>query len=268
MAHKSVALFAQRGAFGTLEELNFSNCNPTIKTIELLFSGDRLRNCRTLDMHGTHRLSERPAWMTQYMQRLAQHEMNGLEELTLGQLDRGNLADALQSPSLNKLRSLKLLRSACDARDGIALAQPGISDSLCELSIEASILEDRFIAELCKPEFPNVLAISLKGHWDATSFLSTAAATHLVESGAFPNLRSLNLSFTNLRVSVLDAIANHSFPELRTLAVSGNRLSDKAVRSILHSKNLPRLTKLKMTNCTGLRDRPSLKLEYGPRIEV
>jgi uncharacterized protein (TIGR02996 family) len=267
---KGVNVFADSGAFDAVEYLNMGECDLTVKTIEILLRDGRLQNCRSLDLHGTRKLAERTEHLKQFILALAGHEsFQNLQELVLSDLLGRCLGHLAQSPQLCKLRSIELSRSVVSRDDGSALVNGTIHESLRELKLVASMIDDGFLDELSRGQFPNLLSLEFDGRWDMTASVHERALLKLIESEALPNLRSLNLDHANLTAATLDSIAKRSnFPELRVLSFNGNRASDQGMRDVLHSEYLPNLRKLSMTNVIGLGNRPKAKKEYGNRIEV
>lgn len=257
---------ADSGAFDQIEELHLGNCEVPSSGLRSLFEHGRLSQCREFTFTGMHALME-SGRMPEFIQSLAGHEpLTALRQLQLAFLMDAELETLATSEYLQELQSLTVHNVRVPVSGAQAIVQSRLPDSLRWLALQRAGIDSEAMQTLCRREYPNVLWLELNSGWFEER-ISEESVIHLIESGAFPALRSLELSEMRLTPRTLDALTNRSnCPELRSLNFDGNRANEAGVRSLLASGRLPRLNHLSIRNTSGFRNRPKLQRESAANI--
>jgi uncharacterized protein (TIGR02996 family) len=266
---RGISLFAEKGAFDQVEQLRLGSCELRISAVRSLLKDRQLSRCRSLDLSVTRNLAD-SGKMPEFIRLLSQHApLSTLRELHLTHLAGSELEILASSDHLQELQQLELEHIQLSTRAAEAIAQSNWPRSLRQLSLKSATITTRAMGEFCSAQFANVLSLDMHGAWDFNASIEEEAMLLLVQSEAFPNLRTLTLDYTHLTARTLEAIARHgNFPELRTLLFDGNRADEESVRAVLTSERLPKLRRLSVNNTTGVRKRRKLQEEFGARIKT
>lgn len=264
---RGIQALAGAGALDEVEELNLGGADIPGSGLRSLFQGERLSRCEQFAFTGSHPLAESGS-MRQLTEALAGHApLSSLRQLQLGWLRNSELAILAGSEPLQQLQSLSCNDVRLTEFDAQAIVDSGLPQTLRRLSFTSASFTPNALRMLCSTEFPNLLWLDFATFWDPER-PTEEEVIHLIESAAFPALRSLELTNLPLTADTLYALATRShFPKLNTLRFQGNRADNDSVRAVLTSDRLPRLSFLSIKETTGLRNRPKFVKEFSVTVE-
>lgn len=255
-----------------LRRLNLSACSLGIRSMEFLFRGTQLSNCRDLDLTGTRRIGGTPS-APQYVRLLANHEpLKSLRRLAISHLNQEELAQIVSSPHLKQLTELVIEDSALSEEDVREVMKNSIGQSLRRIRLKTTHISGSAMDVLADHQLPNLLGFEFNYTyaWHPGDILRLEPAViRLMESDAFPSLQQLTLNSATLTELTLEAISERSkLPELRRFSFEGNRATYQHVFRVLESEHLPRLNHFSVQNCKGLRRSKKIQDQYGDRLKL
>ncbi len=254
------------GAFENLKSLNLADGSLPLTASRILFQGNNLQACESLNMRNAFQTDVESK---EFVDRLGKHSNLGmLKELHITKLTSSDLRKLTGCERLNNLQYLNVDRCQIDPKAASEISSTW-RETLRKLTLNGLKMKPNAMSELCVAEFPKLTSLDLSDTYDQHGRVEEAGAVHIMESGAFPNLRELALDELRLTAVTLNALLeNEAFPKLRKFSFQHNRATQDAVIAVLNSPHLRRLRLFDVSRTTGMKNRPKLVKEFGQRIKT
>ena len=266
---------AAAGGMDEVEELDLTNCPMGLRAIKVLFTEQRLSQCKVLSL-GHADANRRTTPILPMLNGIRSHHLPALLRLSLrgwgvGQLqaliDEMDTRGEAQLP----LQSLALMGAELVKDDVATLAHGKWTSVLRGLDLRNANFDEESLnwLEAEQPTFPELLRLDLSaGHYlgfavGITPIMYDARLAPWL-SCQFPSLQFLRMNWAGAGKMTLERLASSELPELRVIELLESKLPVRPMKKLLAAPGLPNLRQLFVTERLN---RPLVKAGLDDRVQ-